>query len=110
MFYNREFIPKDEHLLDIPVTSFKKREVDLLQFVSNVDLVDLNRLQGFSREVEEMLKKYTVMPGERAEQIARSVEQKIGYLQMFRQGKRFGKRKNTGKVMKWGQLNEKGTL
>ena len=92
LFYNKEFIPTNEYLLDITVTSFKKREVDLLQFVSNRELVDIDKLDGFVEEVESILKEYTVMPELRAEQIAKSVEQKIEYLKLFQQGKKIWKK------------------
>ena len=92
LFYNKEFIPRDEYLLDITVTSFKKREVDMLQFVSNKELVNCGKLDGYAEEVETMLKKYTAMPEGRAEHIAWSVKQKIEYLQLFQQGKKIWKK------------------
>lgn len=92
LFYNKEFIPRNEYLLDITVTSFKKREVDMLQFVSNRNLVETDKLKGFAEEVEEILKEYTSMSKERAEQIAQSVAQKIEYLKLFQQGKKIWKK------------------
>ena len=92
LFYNKEFIPTNEYLLDITVTSFKRREVDMLQFVSNKESVNTDKLEGFAEEVENILKKYTAMPEVRAEQIVKSVEQKIEYLKLFQQGKKIWKK------------------
>lgn len=93
LFYNKEFIPTNDYLLDIMVTSFKNREVDMLQFITNKELIDISKLDGFTEEVESILKKYTAMPTARAEQIAKSVEQKIEYLKLFQQGKKIWKKK-----------------
>ena len=64
----------------------------MLQFVSNRKLVETDKLNGFAEEVEEILKEYTSMPKERAEQIAQSVAQKIEYLKLFQQGKKIWKK------------------
>lgn len=93
LFYNKEFIPTNDYLLDIMVTSFKNREVDMLQFITNKELVDISKLDGFTEEVESILKEYTAMPAARAEKIAKSVEQKIEYLKLFQQGKKIWKKK-----------------
>lgn len=92
LFYDKEFIPTNEYLLDITVNSFKKKEVDMLELVTDKMLVDLNRLEGFSKEVEDILKQYTNMPNARAKRIAQSVEQKIVYLGLFQQGKKIWKK------------------
>ena len=55
-------------------------------------MIDFNKLNGFSEEVEELLKMYTHMPDVRAEAIAQSVQQKIELLQLFCQGKKIWKR------------------
>lgn len=92
LFYNKEFIPVKSNLLDIRVTSFCEREVDMLRYVSAKELIDLEKLDGFSAEVEEILKEHTTMPVSRAEQIARSVEEKIEYLRIFQTGKKIWKK------------------
>lgn len=43
-------------------------------------------------ESEELLRKYTKMPEQRAEKIAETIEQKIEYLQLFLEGKKIWKR------------------
>lgn len=92
LFYDKEIIPSGKHLLDIGVTSFCKREADMLRYVSDKEMIDFNKLNGFSEEVEELLKMYTHMPDVRAEAIAQSVQQKIELLQLFCQGKKIWKR------------------
>lgn len=92
LFYNKEFIPVKSNLLDIRVTSFCEREVDMLRYVSDKELIDLEKLNGFSAEVAEILKEHTTMPVSRAEQIARSVEEKIEYLRIFQTGKKIWKK------------------
>lgn len=93
LFYNKEFIPGNEHLLDVAVTSFCKKEVDMLKYITNRQLVDLSRLNGFSLEAEELLKRHTAMPEKRAEEIGQTIEWKIQYLKMFQQGKKIWKNK-----------------
>lgn len=92
LFYNKEFIPSGTQLLDIGVTSFCKREVDMLHFVSNRQMFDMCKLDGFSAEVKEMLKAHTEMLEERANKIAQTVEQKIEYLRIFQKGKKIWKK------------------
>jgi len=92
LFYNKEFIPTKKDLLDIRVTSFREREADMLQYVSNRDLIDLEQINGFSKAVAEMLKTYTSMPEKRAEQIAHSVDEKIEYLKLFQKGRNIWKK------------------
>lgn len=92
LFYNKEFIPIKSNLLDIRVTSFCEREVDMLRYVSNRELADLEKLNGFSAEVAAILKEHTTMPRDRAEQIAHSVDEKIEYLKIFQEGKKIWKK------------------
>lgn len=92
LFYNKAVIPQNEDLLDIAVTSFTKKEVNLLRYVSDRKIVNLNKLADFPAEVEELLKKYTSMPEERAEAIAETIRGKIEYLELFQQGKKIWKK------------------
>lgn len=92
LFYDQEIVPSGIHLLDIQVSSFCKREVDMLHYVKTKDLINLERLSDFPKEVESLLKEYTNMSGVRAEQISRTVKQKIEYLSLFQQGKQIWKR------------------
>lgn len=92
LFYNKEFIPVKNDLLDIRVTSFCEREADMLRYVSDKELIDLEKLNGFPEETAEILKKHTVMPSSRAEKIAHSVKEKIEYLKLFQTGKKIWKK------------------
>ena len=58
----------------------------------NKEVIDIEKLEGFPKEVEELLKQYTKMPEERAEKIAETVQKKIEYLQLFQEGKKIWKR------------------
>nr|WP_302134653.1 HipA domain-containing protein [uncultured Schaedlerella sp.] len=91
LFYNQEIIPSGRRLLNIPVSSFCGREVDMLRYVKQTGLVDLKLLDGFCEEAERMLKKYTDMPETRAAQIACTIRQKMEYLDLFQQGKKIWK-------------------
>ena len=80
--------------MDIKVTSFREKEVNLLQYVSRKDRIDLNKLADFPEQTERLLKEYTSMPEERVEAIAQTVLQKLEYLKMFQQGISIWKKKN----------------
>ena len=88
LFYNNDIIPTKDNLLNIRVTSFCQKEVELLRYVKNKKLIDLDMLDGFSVEVSDLLKRFTNMPSDRAEKIAQTVVQKVEYLKMFQQGKK----------------------
>lgn len=92
LFYNKEIVPQGKNLLEITVNSFKKKEVNLLEYVSEPGLVDINRLEGFAEEVYQLLIEYTDMPEKRAEQISNTILQKIEYLKLFQQGKKIWKK------------------
>lgn len=92
LFYDKEVIPQESRILDITVNSFKKREVNLLEYAADRMLVNLDKLEGFSEEVSYLLKEYTAMPTERADRIANTVQQKIEYLKLFQQGKKIWKK------------------
>lgn len=92
LFYNWEIIPSSQNLLQITVSSFCRREVDMLRYVNRPDAVNLKSLEYFPEEAEGMLKKYTDMPDMRSEAIADTIRQKIRYLELFQQGKKIWKR------------------
>lgn len=92
LFYNHEIIPSGQNLLQITVSSFCRREADMLRYVEHSDAVNLRLLEHFPKEAEDMLKKYTDMPDARAEAVADTIRQKIGYLELFQQGKKIWKR------------------
>lgn len=92
LFYNREIIPTKFNLLDIKVTSFCDKEVNMLRYVQERKVIDLSKLEDFSEEAKELLIKYTDMPKERAEKIAETINQKIEYLKEFQEGKNIWKK------------------
>ena len=92
LFFNQEIIPSGNRLLEIRAESFCKREVDLLRYVTDKDMIDLDRLRGYSGEAEELLKAYTNMPEERIGKICRTIEQKTAYLRLFQEGRQIWKK------------------
>ena len=92
LFYDYDVIPHGRNLLDILVNSFSKREADQLRYVKSDAGVKLERLAHFPEEAEALLKEYTDMADERAEETARTIEEKINYLDLFFQGKKIWKK------------------
>lgn len=92
LFYDKEIIPSGKQLLDIDVTSFRKREIDMLQYVTNRHLVDIDRLRDFDSVAAELLMEYTDMPKKRAMKIANTIRQKIEYMELFQKGKKIWKK------------------
>lgn len=91
LFYEDDPIPLRSGLLNVRVNSFSKREADLLSYVKNKELVDLQKLHGFPEEAEDLLRSYTKMPEQRAVQIAETIRKKIEYLRFFQEGKKIWK-------------------
>lgn len=92
LFYDYDVIPHGGNLLDIPVNSFSKREVDQLRYVKTDAGVKLEKLVHFPEEAEALLKEYTDMTDERAAEMAETIEEKIEYLHLFFQGKKIWKK------------------
>lgn len=92
LFYDYDVIPHGGNLLDIPVNSFSKREADQLHYVKSDAGVKLERLVHFPEEAEALLREYTDMTDERAAETARTIEEKIEYLNLFFQGKKIWKK------------------
>ena len=92
LFYDCDVIPHGGNLLDIPVNSFSKREADQLHYVKTDAGVKLESLAHFPEEAEALLKEYTDMTDERAAETARTIEEKIEYLNLFFQGKKIWKK------------------
>jgi 3-oxoacyl-ACP reductase-like protein len=92
LFYDQEFIPSKNNLLNVKVTSFCKRESDMLRYVTDPSWFPIARVEGFSEMVQQMLMEYTEMPADRAEQIAGTVEQKLDYLKQFLSGTKIWKK------------------
>lgn len=91
LFYDQEIILSGEHLLDIPIQSFCRREADMLRYVKQKDLIDPERLDGYSQDAAQLLREYTDMPEARILKISRTIDQKIEYLHLFLQGKKIWK-------------------
>ena len=89
LFYDYDVIPHGGNLLDIPVS---KREADQLHYVKSDAGVKLERLVHFPEEAEALLREYTDMTDERAAETARTIEEKIEYLNLFFQGKKIWKK------------------
>lgn len=92
LFYEKEIIPTKSNLLEVPVASFCRREVDMLRYIRLPIQIDINKLSDFPKEVELLLGKYTEMPKERAWKIAETIRQKIEYLDMFMNGRKIWKK------------------
>ena len=92
LFYDYDVIPHGGNLLDIPVNSFSKREADQLHYVKSDAGVKLERLAHFPEEAELFLIQYTDMTDKRAAETARTIEEKIEYLNLFFQGKKIWKK------------------
>lgn len=94
LFFDREVIPHGDSLLDIRVNSFCKREVDMLRYVEEdmISELNLDKLDGFSDEAYNSLIKFTCMPEQRAREIAETIDEKIEYLRKFSAGKKIWKR------------------
>lgn len=87
LFYDQDTIPVN-NLLEVEVTSFLNKEVKMLGYITNKEAVNLQKLNGFAKEAEKMLKTHTNMPGKRAELIGETIQKKIEYLKLFQQGKK----------------------
>ena len=85
MFYDFYYIPVDKGLLNIEVSSFLKKEVQLLKYVKNRGLIDVSLLPKDS-EVYDLLKKDITIKDEINERIIRTYNKKIKYLIDFQNG------------------------
>lgn len=92
LFYDQDIIPTGENLLDLRVSSFRKRETDILQYIRNYGLLDPYTLSGFPNEVFRLMSVNTRMPEERMEKIAKTAEEKLKFLVMFYNGKKIWKK------------------
>ena len=91
LFYNEDPVPVKSGLLNVKVNSFCKKETDMLSYVKNKEVIDIEKLEGFPKEVEELLKQYTKMPEERAEKIAETDTEKDRISSVFQEGKKIWK-------------------
>lgn len=84
MFY-KGYIPVGKKLLDIDVTSFTKKEVKLMSYVTNKDLVNISLLPS-DDEVYNLLKVDETINEETNERIVRAYNMKIKFLEDFQNG------------------------
>lgn len=92
LFYGEDSVPVKYGLLSIKVSSFCKKEANMLSYIKNKELINIQKLQGFPKEAEELLTEYTKVPKPRVEKIAETIEKKIEYLRLFQEGKKIWKR------------------
>lgn len=85
MFHNTSYIKTDYELLKIGVNSFKKYEVELLRYVNNPRLVDINKLP-LVEEVRELFLKDKSCNEETARALSKAYNIKINFLQELQKG------------------------
>lgn len=95
LFWNRPIFARKEKLTDIPVSSFRKREIDLLKYVRNPWILDVNRLLA-KEEVEEWLKKDIDYPN-RGKDVLLGYQKKIELLNRFQEGEKLWKYQAAGR-------------
>lgn len=90
MFWNRPSFTNRKSLLDIPVSSFRKREVDLLRYVQNVRILDIDKLPS-ETEVRQLLME-DIDYKNRGEDVLVGYGKKIELLERFQEGERLWQR------------------
>ncbi len=85
MFYNTGNIKADYDLLHIGVTSFKKFEVELLQYVSNPMLVDISLLPP-KDEVHRLFMQDPAANEETVDKLVQAYQRKVDFLHEFQSG------------------------
>lgn len=85
MFWNQKYVPEGQDVLDITVNSFLTREVELLKYVKNPFVLDLEKLPSVE-EIRELLE----LDGDckmRSKQILEIYKIKMDLLETFQNGK-----------------------
>lgn len=85
MFYKSSYIPVDKALLDLEVTSFLSKEVQLLRYVSNRALLDVSLLPSIDDLYNLLLKDINTSEVNN-ERLIKAYAKKIKYLQDFQNG------------------------
>ena len=85
LFYNSVYVPVKSGLLDINVTSFKEKEIQLLKYIKNPSLVDL-RLLPSDNDLYNRLCIDNVKDYEEFERVVRAYREKIKILNDFQNG------------------------
>ena len=86
MFYNTSYIRTGYNLLDIEITSFKKREVELLQYVSNPMLININKLPSAEEVYQLFMKDSSSNDDVTLEKLTKAYQRKVEFLQEFQSG------------------------
>lgn len=86
MFYNTSYIRTGYNLLDIEITSFKKREVELLQYVSNPMLININKLPSTEEVYQLFMKDSSSNDDVTLEKLTKAYQRKVEFLQEFQSG------------------------
>lgn len=85
LFYNSSYIPTGKELLKTKVTSFLSKEVQLLSYVKNRGILDLNKLPS-EDDLYRLLIVDTNTKDEVNDKIIKAYKEKIKYLGMFQNG------------------------
>ena len=80
----------------------------MLQYIGSYGLLDPCMLGGFPDEVFQLLAANTYMPAERMERIAETTREKLKYLMMFYNARRYGKRKSIDRRRFHGECQDSG--
>lgn len=86
MFYNTGNIKVDYALLNIGITSFKKFEIELLEYVSNPMLVDISKLPSVDEVYSLFMKDAAANNAETLDKLVRAYQRKIEFLHEFQCG------------------------
>lgn len=86
MFWNVENLTETYNFLDVSTVSFKKKEVQLLSYVTDREAVDLSRLPE-AAFIEELYSKDKNMSEHRKNSLIQAYQKKRGLLEEFQQGK-----------------------
>lgn len=89
MFWNRRAIPRGEGLLDIPVNSFKKKEVQLLSYVKDFRRVSIGDLPSAEEICSLLLLDRSC--ADRAQEIVQAYQEKIDLLEKVQGGAKIWK-------------------
>lgn len=87
MFYNTNNIKTGDELLNIQVTSFRKFEVELLKYVTDPGLVDINKLPS-EQEVRDLFQTDRNAGGETPVKLAKAYAKKVEFLRELQAGVR----------------------
>ncbi len=85
MFYKSQYIKTGNSLLDIDIKSFKTKEIKLLEYITNPNLVDLSLLPT-SNELKKLFSIDTTSKDEEIERLVKAYEKKIQLLNEFQHG------------------------